>query len=333
MKRRRVSSRPKFPVIRHTIMITGAEDLGSRASMVTRLARRTIQMRKRIQAEVVRPARVPSLRRELLRCVNYRPEPVPFRARLLGEENFSSYRRRFYRLQINPDDETEAVLYLPHHASARNPVPALLGVHEHGGQLLLGKDKLCHLPDLPGVFRNYQKLCYGGQPPADFFASQGFAVLSIDQISFGSRAIWRRADRGLLTGERPLSARHELQLCLRMRYEHLWLHRALMTCGYTEAEICLYDNRRSLDFMATLPEIDSKRIGAFGLSVGSMHCHQLAAFDPRVRASVRVCWAGDLPTMLAANGPRAMSIHFLLPGISPAARCPSWWPFRTRPPR
>lgn len=312
--------------ILQTIKITGREDLGTRRPMALRLYRRAALERARLSPRWVAPgARLRAKRSELLACVAYQPAPVPFRARLLREVRHPLFVQRFFRLQINPDDVTEAVLYLPRGASRRNPAPVLLGLHEHGGQYLLGKDKLCASPALPRAFRAYQRNCYGGQPPADFFASQGFAVFAIDQFGFGSRAPWHLDERALGTTRRHrLTAARELKIRLNMRYEHNWLHRALLGCGVTEAEISLHDNRRSLDFIETVPEVDAGRIGAFGLSVGCMHCHHLAAFDARVRASARVCWSGDFGAMIERDGPRGLGVHFLLPGINAECHVPEF---------
>ncbi len=306
--------------LRHTIIIGPKEDLGTRTPMVNALIDR---MRKHRREELPKWVGNPRRKREqLLARVSYNPAPVPFRARLLREESFPAYVRRTYRLQINPDDQTEALLFLPRRASRRRPVPALLGIHEHGGQLLLGKVKLTHIKGMPATFRRYQERCYGGQPPADFFASHGFAVLVIDLFGFGSRALWRRGEPPYHRGNVPISAAKDLELRLRMRYEQFWLHRALLAHGVTESEICLDDNRRSLDFLETIPAIDSRRIGAFGLSVGAILSHELAAFDPRVKAAVPVCWTGDWGEMIKRDGPRVLGVQFLLPGISAECHVP-----------
>lgn len=313
----KASARP----MRYQINITDKEDLGSRREVISRLGKRLTKERQSDWKNWVSDLdKVASRRSELETYLSYRPHSVGFAAKVLDEQKCPDYIRRTYRLRINPDDETEAVLYLPRSARASTPVPVIIGLHEHGGQFLLGKDKLCSSRFWPRtfhrkVFQKYQMLCYGNQPPAEYFAANGFAVFSIDQIGFGTRAIWQDEDQPYLNGERLFTAAIELRIRLRMRYEQFALHRALLTHGITEAEIALYDNRRSVDFLETISEVDSTRIGAFGLSMGCMHAHELAAFEPRVKATVRACWTGDFDTMLEANGPRALGTHFLLPGI------------------
>src|ERR1051325_1176041 len=286
--------RSKQPELRYLIRIWPKEDLGSREPMVLALTERMRRYRARSTAQWIGDgSKTPRKQAELLERVSYDPPAVPFRARIVRQEAFPEFIRRTYRLQINADDQTEAFLFLPRDASRRNRVPVLLGLHEHGGQLLLGKVKLTRIEGMPRTFRRYQEACYGGQPPADYFASHGFAVFVMDQFGFGSRAYWKRGEPPYHDGKTPISAAKDLAMRLRMRYEHLWGHKALLAHGVTESEIALYDNRRSIDFLETFPELDCTLIGVFGLSVGCMWAHHIAAFDPRVKASVRVCWSGD----------------------------------------
>ncbi|MBI4024558.1 MAG: hypothetical protein HY360_06225 [Verrucomicrobia bacterium] len=303
--------------LQYLIRIGPKEDLGTRAPMLGALAERMRRYRTHKAAQWIGdPHKTAAKRAELLAQVAYNPPPVPFRARTLGEERFPLFIRRTYRLRINPDDETEAFLFLPRNASRRTPVPVLLGLHEHGGQLLLGKVKLTCIKAMPRTFLRYQRMCYGGQPPADYFASNGFAVFVMDQFGFGSRAYWKNGEPPYHNARTSISAAEDLAIRLRMRYEHLWGHKALLAHGVSEAEITLYDNRRSIDFLEDIPELDASRLGAFGLSVGCMWTHHIAAFDPRVKASVRVCWSGDYGLMLERDGPRVLGTNFLLPRIN-----------------
>ncbi len=58
--------------------------------------------------------------------------------------------------------------------------------------------------------------------------------------------------------------------------------------------------RHVLDWMQARPEIDGDRIGSFGVSLGSLISCALSAIEPdRVKRSVLVMCAGDMPTILA----------------------------------
>ena len=311
--------------MRYTVDIKPTEDLGSRAAMIESICRRTDAVRrKQASSWATSVKRLSQMRKWACDQLVYRPDPVALRPKLLSQTQTDRFTRKTFRLQINPDDTTCAALYLPKGATSKSPVPALLAIHEHGGQFLLGHEKLCADPNLPKVFRDYQQLCYGGQPPADYFASHGFAVLVIDLLGFGSRAIWQKEDEPYRAGKKRWTKAAEQRIRLRMRYEQNSLHRALLVNGITEAQINLYDLSRAIDFLSDQPQVDAKRIGAFGLSVGSILTHFLAAIDDRIKASARICWTGDWSTMLKASGPRVMGTAFLLPSLHARLGIEQW---------
>jgi hypothetical protein len=56
--------------------------------------------------------------------------------------------------------------------------------------------------------------------------------------------------------------------------------------GVTGMAKMLHDARRAVDLLASQPDVDRGRIGAIGHSLGAKEALYLAAFDPRVRATV-----------------------------------------------
>jgi dienelactone hydrolase len=306
----------------HTITIGPTEDLGTRTPFIRALNRRMAKARSALNAHwIARPQEIPKIRERILAGLSYQPRPVPFAAKLLSQTRHPGCVQQVYSLRISPDDETQAVLVMPEWASAKRPAPVLLGLHEHGGQFLLGWEKLCPLPR-NSVFKGYQDICYGGQPPAHYFAQNGFAVFAIDHIGFGKRAQWQ--SKAEWTKRHRLSPEAEQDARLRIRYEHLFLHRALLVQGLTEADIVLHDNRRSIDFLETLPQLDTGKLGCFGLSVGAWWAHQIAGLDTRIKASARVCWSAQMEPMIEKNGPRVMGVQFLMPGLFTQFHVPEW---------
>ena len=76
----------------------------------------------------------------------------------------------------------------------------------------------------------------------------------------------------------------------------------------------LYDARRAVDILASLPDVDPKRIGAFGHSLGAKETLYLLAFDERLQAGV------------ASEGGIALdATNWEAPWyLGPAARDPKW---------
>jgi hypothetical protein len=58
------------------------------------------------------------------------------------------------------------------------------------------------------------------------------------------------------------------------------------------------DARRLLDWLVTHPRIDSTRLAAAGVSVGSIQALLLTACDPRIRGGFYLMTGGDLPGIL-----------------------------------
>lgn len=60
----------------------------------------------------------------------------------------------------------------------------------------------------------------------------------------------------------------------------------------------VFDHKQAIDWIEMRPELDSGRIGVFGISMGSIKASLLQALDPRVSAGVYCLVGGDLPYVL-----------------------------------
>ena len=70
------------------------------------------------------------------------------------------------------------------------------------------------------------------------------------------------------------------------RYQEAVARHARRHPGVTGMAKMLFDARRAVDLLATLPGVDPTRLGAFGHSLGAKEALYLAAFDDRIRAAV-----------------------------------------------
>ena len=76
------------------------------------------------------------------------------------------------------------------------------------------------------------------------------------------------------------------------------LGRTIYAAGFTWSGVMYWDDVRTVDYLVTRPEVDKKRIGCVGLSVGGLRSCHLAALDDRIKAAVAVGWMTSFPTQL-----------------------------------
>lgn len=100
-------------------------------------------------------------------------------------------------------------------------------------------------------------------PHGAWFASHGIAALVMDNIEAG-----------------------EIQTTHHGVYSHAWFH--WYSRGYSPLATELLNALKAVDYLASRPDLDSKRIGATGRSGGGMTTFFLAALDERIAASAPV---------------------------------------------
>jgi pimeloyl-ACP methyl ester carboxylesterase len=156
------------------------------------------------------------------------------------------------------------------------PAPALLYNHAHGNDYVLGKEEL---------LLGRQEL---QRPPyAEELARRGFCLLAIDHWNFGER-------RG----------RSESELFKEM----LWKGKVLWG-------LMVYDSLRALDYLAARREVDARRLGIIGMSMGSTLAWWTAALDERLRAVVDICCLTDFHALLERRGLDGHGIYYYVPGL------------------
>lgn len=102
-----------------------------------------------------------------------------------------------------------------------------------------------------------------------FLAMRGFVVLSLDALGAGERAYKGITYHGRHLGYHPFLA------------------------GTSLAGLQVMENRRALDLLTSIPEVDAEAVGATGASGGGNQTFHLAILDPRIRAAVGVCFFGS----------------------------------------
>ena len=125
----------------------------------------------------------------------------------------------------------------------------------------------------------YQRCCQG-------LVRLGYVVLAFDPMGQGERVYY------------PDSAGTHTRLSS-SDDEHTVPGKQMLLLGDTSSRLQVWDAMRSLDYLASLPMVDAKRIGATGQSGGATLTMLLSAVDDRVAAAV-VC-SGNTENIACAN--------------------------------
>lgn len=191
---------------------------------------------------------------------------------------------------------TEAVFLKPANATGR--LPAVLGLHDHGGNKYFGHRKITRVAQdqHPRMVRHQQEY-YGGVPWANELAQRGYAVLVHDLFTFGSRRV-RVADLPDVIREDLVEVNPESEAEIDAynqfagRHEHL-VAKSLFSAGTTWPGTFLAEDQAALGYLCSRPDVDKNRVGCAGLSGGGLRTVYLAGLDDRIRCA---CCAGMMTT-------------------------------------
>jgi cephalosporin-C deacetylase-like acetyl esterase len=202
-------------------------------------------------------------RETLWKLVGGELERTPLEAQKIGSFERDGYRVEKILYQSRPRFHVPANLYIP--TVGVPPYPAVLFQLGHSNN---GK-----------AYLSYQRCCQG-------LARLGYVVLSFDPMGQGERIYYPNAG-GVNT---RLESADE---------EHTVPGMQMLLFGDTSSRLQLWDAIRSLDYLASLPMVDAKRIGATGQSGGATLSMLLMAVDDRPATAV-VC-SGNTENMACAN--------------------------------
>lgn len=197
------------------------------------------------------------------------PAPKSYGMKVLAEERRDGYTARKIEFNLSGFYRVRAYLLMP---DGQGPFPAVNLLHDHGAHLYIGKEKMVRPFDDDSLViadaDEWVDNIYGGQFMGDYLARHGYVVFSTDAPMWGERGRKEGVDRNkydIIAGNMMMYGR-----CLS----------AFMT----------YDDIASTDFLATLPEVDPKRIACAGCSMGAYRSWMLAALSDKIAACAAVCW-------------------------------------------
>ncbi|MBW6435296.1 alpha/beta hydrolase family protein [Actinoplanes hulinensis] len=218
---------------------------------------------------------------------------TPFRPEVVDEQPATGYRRRQLIFNVTRNSRVRATMLIP---DGDGPFPAALLLHDHGARFDIGKEKLIE-PWYDDIRRASAQAWAGryfsGRFVGDHLASRGYAVLAVDALGWG--------DRGGLTyeGQQALASN-------------------LYNLGSSPAGLMAREDARAAALLATLPEVDPRRIAAVGFSMGGYRAWQVAALSDHIAATVSACWMTGLKEMMVPgnNTLRGQSAFYMLhPGL------------------
>lgn len=217
----------------------------------------------------------------------------PGKMKVTAEEERSGYRCFLVEYPVPGDETVSSYLLVPDGASAGNPRPGIVLLHDHGARFDIGKEKLARpLPQAPENIRRSSRQWvqenFDGIWLADSLASSGYVVIVPDMLYWGDRssALCRRWSRMKFCGapgdiDSVKSAVYEGQ---RAVYD------SLAAGGEIWAEKTLKEDAAAAKLLKSLDFVDGDRIAAFGWSMGAHRAWLLAAFSQDVSCGVSVCW-------------------------------------------
>ncbi|PYQ18911.1 MAG: hypothetical protein DMF81_23520 [Acidobacteria bacterium] len=196
------------------------------------------------------------------------------------------------------------------------PAPGIVALHDHGGFYFWGKEKLLELEGEHPVLTDFKRQYYAGRSIAAELARAGYVVVVIDMFYWGDRRMLL-ADDAPDWRERPRSVTPERIAAFNRRSgeaEQL-VGRTIFSAGFTWAGVMFWDDVRTVDYLASRPEVDPRRIGCVGLSVGGLRSAHLAALDDRIKSAVVVGWMASFPAQLKRHVKHTIGHTKLVPGL------------------
>jgi dienelactone hydrolase len=251
-------------------------------------------------------------RAKVLELLSYRPEPVAPRPEVVERIDRGDHVREKVLFWSSPQLRVPAYVLIPRKLSG--PAPAVVDLHSHGGLFLYGKEKVIDLGHGHPALTAYQRRNYDGQPTATALVRRGYVVISIDALLFGERRPLLDADLKYGWDRSRYSARAVAHLNRACRAREATLVKALTLAGLTWPGVVVWDDLRTVDYLRTRPEVDPRRIGCLGISMGGYRALFLAALDERIACACVAGFLSSVRPMIKAHLDTHSWVHFV-PGL------------------
>ena len=254
-------------------------------------------------------------RARYLDLLHYAPAKVDPRAEVLFKKDRGEYTLESIVFSTTPVLRVPAFVLAPRNVQ-RKRLPAIVALHDHGGFYMWGKEKLVHVEGEHEVLTRFKETYYAGRNIAEDLARSGYVVIVIDMHYWGDRRMIL-SDDAVDWRDRPatLTADRIQKFNQRSGAGEQLMSRTIQTAGATWPGIMLWDDIRTVDYLLTRPDVDPKRIGCVGLSVGGLRACYLTAADARVKAGVIGCWMTSFPAQLKHKINNTIGHTKIIPGL------------------
>lgn len=216
-------------------------------------------------------------REKLLECMDPAPPVVPYDMKVLATEKRKGYEVQKIVFNVSGYSRVPAYLLVP---EGKGPFPAVLLLHDHGAHFTIGKEKMVRPFGVSDVVMkdadNWCKICYDGQYVGDYLAENGYVVLALDALFWGERG-------------RKEYARYDSQQALSAN---------LLQMGMSWGGLIAWDDIRSAEFFASLPQVDKEKVGTMGFSMGAHRAWMTMAATDVVKAGAAVCWMNTTDSLM-----------------------------------
>jgi len=170
----------------------------------------------------------------------------------------------------------EVPAYFTRPKNSDAPHPTMLFSHSHGGLYHMGKFELLS-PAPYGYPISYAKT----------LSERGIACLAIDHWCFGERS--GRAENATF--------------------------KSMLWKGQVMWGMMVYDSLRAIDYLVSRDDIDSTRIGATGISMGSTMSIWVSALDTRIKTCIDLCCLTDFDELEREGNLDAHGIFYYVPSL------------------
>ena len=227
------------------------------------------------------------------------PPPVSetYNVEVTATEQREGYEARKINFNLTGYSRVPAYLLVP---DGKGPFPAVVLLHDHGAHFSIGKEKMVRPFDVDSLVMSdadiWAHRCYDDQYIGDYLATEGYVVIAVDALFWGERG-------------RQEGVAYESQQAISCVFDML---------GRSWSGFISFEDLYTTEFLASLNEVDSNRIGCMGFSMGAYRSWMLSALSDRIKAGAAVCWMTTTDYQLSpeyGRGKGGSNYANVLPGL------------------